>query len=522
MKKILVTCFLLWGCLSLTAQNKVEQAKAVIAKIMPEFIDNLNYINADSDEQMEPEDIQATYGGDYLNINKSKYNNLTHWIQSYYKYQMGRRLLNHRIEVNKTSIEKVNNDKADLRYKFNATLRRESADTSQDFMLRDEEVSFVVIADKAVGITILEIGGNWNVNTIRPHYEWEYTLSVSDEDVYFSEYGGEETIKIESHAQQLKKYGGLKTLKVGEPKKVEFKVKSDSYLKPVTSGNNIAVSTRRNYGEMTRQYTLNVTQVPLDNKVYAHTVVTNGPQTRIISIRQGAKSRAGFFDFDGMDAPSMDVKFHYGLNTTFGLSASWLLEDYRFTLGLYAAMCENRLSQVDLGGLKISSSLELEATYEEDGYQVHYKSVNPDERGYSSLVDPDGEAKHKKVYSYIMAMPGIYVNNWLHFDLGVGVARTQNTYEMAKVYRLATYEYTPLSDGLPTKETQYVPERTENSFLYRDYEKYRFAFRPGINFLIPLDKHDGKYLTLGGGYTFVVGDRDAHNIDFSIGYGFQF
>ena len=166
MKKALLTFLLALVWLPLMAQKNIEQYKALIINEIANFISNLDYINATGDDQLDPEDTQATYGGDYLMFNGRKYNNLADWIKTYYQRQLGHYEVNHCLEVNKPTIHKYSKDSDDMRYTFKARLSRESADSSQDVIFEDKDVSFIVTADLNKGISVVSIDGPWDVKAI--------------------------------------------------------------------------------------------------------------------------------------------------------------------------------------------------------------------------------------------------------------------------------------------------------------------------------------------------------------------
>jgi len=542
---MLVVCLI---CINMFAQKNIEQAKMIIEKEMVSFRSVLDYMNSmDEEERYDTNDINFSFGGDYFEYNGKNYENLGIWLNNFYLKELKNHMLTHFIVVDNTSVVKLSDNPVDLRYRFNATLNRKNESSTDDFKLKEEKVSFVVMVEKERGIRILGIDGQWEINPIRPQYVWDYSLATSKDIVYIGENGGDDIISITSTAQQKKKYGDLEISNIGNPVPVEFIVKPEGNLTYKKNNDTISLKLNRNYSKDRKEYAITVEQQPVNINTGYFVNKNKGPYYKTINISQSGITRPisiweKIIYFDEYDAPNMDVKFHYGLNNTFGLSTTLRVsEDYRFTLGLYAAMCGNRISQIEWGDMfkstiiTNSSSISSEVSIGtniivENGVEVtveKYKETThltePDKRGYSSIVDPDGEAEHKKVYSYIMVTPGMYVNNWVHLDLGIGFSRSQDTYWMADAYVLETKEISYEKNNIPVMKTEYAANiRSGESFLYKDRANWNFAVRPGVNFLIPLDMYEESYLTIGAGYTFVPGDVDANNLDFSIGYAFQF
>lgn len=544
MKRLMMTWIGWFCCLSIMAQ-----VPAGLDKLISDELNNLSadltYMNPRvTDEKIEIKDINHSFGGEYFLYNNKDYDNFGQWLQEFYIRELGNlKDLNHDLVLDKNSIKKENDNPSDLRYRFTVTLIRTNSNTSDDFLFKDETITFLATVNKQEErIRINQIIGNWTVNPVYPHYEWMYSLNINDNQMHFDGYGGSESIRCESTAQKVKVYGDIKKVDVGPQVKVDLigEIEKGTFVdlkfQEDGSGN---VSVRRNYGKTPRYITFKIYQKPLDNTSGVGS--GNGPQTQTVTVSQTAIKVSGMkklVSFDDYNAPTMDAKFHYGLNNTFGLSANFLLADSRFTLGFYAAMCKNRISQLDLGSLFTSThtmsfggsttNIGNTVIIDQNGGEVKVENCQiqktvlaPDKRGYSNEVDPDGEAQHKKVYSYIMAMPGIHVNDWLHFDLGIGAARTQDTYEMADAYNIVVTETKYEINGVSNVQTEQEYKRSGKSFLYKDFESYHFAVRPGINFLLPVfsDEH---FLKIGAGYTFVPGDKDANQLDFSIGYAFQF
>ena len=532
----------------INAQSKSEIYEQ-ISYTMDDFISDLNNMKDEEDETgRKIQSIGFTFGSpNYFFYNGQNYNNLSNWLRRFYLGQLGDDVLMHEMTINKNSIKKESDDKVDKRYSFKATLKRDNeSNPRKDFLIKDEEVTFVVMVEEDKGVTILEMKGNWGIKRITPYYEWEYTLTIEQDSKYISPEGEEVTFKVNSFAQKNKIYEGLKKVGTGNPIRVKVSINGDD--KSMTDGGLYTYRIKRNISYDNIVHTFKVQQQGLGEEYGKGIRQGNGIQSVDVMFSQQGKSKPlppttfgeWLTDYDEYDAGDMDVKFHYGLKKTFGLSSSYRFEDSRFTLGLYLAMCKNRISQLDWNIFKYEQSqyvsvetgttnLGTTVIVDKNGESItveKYKEtvsyIKPSKRGYSEQMDPDKEAEHKKVYSYVMVKPGIYINNWIQFDLGLGVARTQNTYRMEDAWQIKVIDKTYEKNGVGQQETENVYERTGESFLYKDYEKFQLAVRPGINFLIPLDKYGEHNLTLGAGYTYVPGDTDANNLDFSLGYSFCF
>lgn len=539
MKRVILLGCCLWNCLNINAQIDIEKAKTIITKQMESFCTVLDYLNAEDEyERYDTEDANKMFGGDYLQYNNTEYNTLGKWLKNFYCAQLDNEILQHTIVVDEMSIKKESNNPKNKRYSFKAILTRETGE-GKDFKMKDVPVSFSVVLEDNNGIAIQEIKGDWKVKVVRPSYEWKYYLEVPNYHNEVAADGEKRQFSVRSWAQQMKVYEGIQTIPTERSVNVPVVVEGEKVDAEIKD-NTVSVNFRYNYSREPRYYNVTVKQ-----KKVGEEMINDGMVKKVTFTQLGQPKESWWkclTQFDEYDAPDMDVKFHYGLdNTTFGLGATYRFDDTRFTLGFYGAMSKYRISLIDWTITKVyeqNTTIVIPGTttnfgttviIDKNGNSVQVEKytekvidvIKPTKRGYSQTMDPDGEAVHKKAYSYVMAMPGFYMNDWVHFDLGLGVARTQDTYRMEDAYQINVIEKSYVKDGVSETVTENKYVRTGDSFLYKDAAKFHFAVRPGLNLQIPVSS-DEHYLKFGVGYTFVPSDKDANNLDLSVGFAFQF
>ena len=202
----------------------------------------------------------------------------------------------------------------------------------------------------------------------------------------------------------------------------------------------------------------------------------------------------------------------------------YTFDNSRLSLGALIAMnFDNFRGMESIGGLANSSYssvvISIGGTGDgvTNGYKVTTETVNPEKTNYSELMDPYNEAKHYTSRSLYLAQGGFNISQWMRFDLGLGAARAKNLYFMENAYALDIYKYEKTYSTLPDIDDVYVYRNRYKDYYYEDPAKWGFAIRPALNFQIPLGSYNDSYLSLGLGYTFVTGIKDASSLDFSIG-----
>lgn len=531
MKKwgLLLMC-ICWS-LGINAQHNMEIVKETIMDGMESFASRLDYLyTEDKKEQADIYVVNRRFGGEYFSYNGRAYKNLGDWLQKFYYLQLKEGEVNHVVTVNQKTVKKIGTVKDSRCYQFEATLTRSVA-YEEDMFIADEPVTIEVEVDVNGGVRILGIKGNWAIKRIAPEYRWVYELEVNNVPSNIDKLGGKYIADVISKARLLKSYGGQKESYVDEVNVQAYYIDENDKEYKVKDGKYDLYFTK-NYYSYGKTHNVRFRQEIVAKGKDFYVSQGNYPQTFEKNVYQekGPKN-IEIFDFDEYDAPYMEANFHYGLKNTFGLSIAGPFDDSRFTLGLYTAMCKNRISQLPkivteyyYNRVGMTTNLGTTVIVDGNGQSIQVEEctekiidiIYPSKRHYSNELDPDGEAKYKKAYSYTMAVAGMFVNNWWHLDLGLGVARTQDTYEMDNAYMMEVIEKTYTLNGVTKTETERRLERMGFSFLYKDYAKYHFAMRPSMNFYIPLaDK--SVFLKLGVGYTYVPTDTDADNVDFSIG-----
>lgn len=518
MKKSFISIVVTMCCISAHSQNEYEIKKSIENSLM-NFFSLLSFIN-DDEEPTNPSTIASDFRGEhYFRLNGTE-TTLENFLSSYSRSDLRNNFVNHTLQVSTNNIKKTSNTASDRRWNVKAKLLRENA-SGEDYFIKDEDVTFTVRwngFDKEV--SILDLNFSTPLKIVRPVTNREYKFEIDRRNSTLSVpyTGGDWKIAIQSWYRDVKSYPGIdgKTT-VGDYYLSPYTYQSQNNLK-ITENKNpqyLSGNLRGNYSKQPRNYTINLTQ-------------TNTGKTLNETITVGIKSTHSVFDFDSDGYHQIELL--YSLKYNFGLSYMYTFEDSRFSIGLLAAMNFDKFRGMkNFGGLLVSSyaSVTIDPTGETgdgttNGYKVTTETINPDKTNYSELLDPENEAKHYTSRSLYLAQAGFNISQWMRFDVGLGAARARNLYFMNNAYALDIYRYEKTSDNLPDIDDTYVYRNKYKDYYYKDPAKWGFAVRPALNFQIPLDSYDESYLTLGTGYTFVSGIKDASSLDFSIGIRWEY
>ena len=88
-------------------------------------------------------------------------------------------------------------------------------------------------------------------------------------------------------------------------------------------------------------------------------------------------------------------------------------------------------------------------------------------------------------------------------------------------YGVDKFTFVKTNSSLPDVEPYYYYSIAVKDWDYKDKNKWGFAIRPSLNFMIPLDKYYELCLPIGIGYTYVTNNNSISSIDFSIGVSFS-
>ncbi len=235
-------------------------------------------------------------------------------------------------------------------------------------------------------------------------------------------------------------------------------------------------------------------------------------------IIQQSKRTPKFFDFDlSLWSSVPDVRFQYSPKYDVGISFMVTPEEWRVGFGFM--MMANGAFWRNFDREKASGREYKKTTYTSNGQTItrenHYYS---DVSEYSEIIDPYNEVKNYIRRSGFMAQVGVFLNNWVRFDVGAGLVMGQCVHYMKDAYNYTTTTYTPSGTSTPER-VEYEYEKAGVSYSYREPENLYFAARAGIDFFIPICKNGS--ILLGSGYIFVPNNKSHNAFDFSIGYSWH-
>ncbi len=508
---IFIFVFVFICCSHAYSQNEYEIRKGIQGSL-ENFMSRITFLN-DDEEPIQASTIASDFGGgNYFRVNGSE-TNLESFLKTYSRSVLRQMYVNHSLFFTTKSISKTSSNSSDKRWTVKAKLTRENA-TNEDYLIKDEDITFVVRwngIDKEV--SILEMSFSTPLQIVRPVTKREYIFEIDKNSSALSlpYTGGDWKLSIRSWFRDVKSYPGIEgktTL-------------GDYYLSPYTfnSPYNLKVTVNENPQFLSGNLRGNYTKFPQSYNIRLTQTKTGKTIDQTITVK--TKPRSGPFDYD-FEGSQIDV--FYSLKYNFGLSYMYSFGDSRFTLGLLAAMNFDKfrgMKNLDLATSSYSSVV-IDVTGETgdgttNGYKVTTETINPEKTNYSEQLDPYNEAKHYTSRSLYLVQGGFNVTQWARFDLGFGAARARDLFFMKNAYALDIYKYEKTSSTLPDIDNVYVYRNKYKDYYFKDPAKWGFAIRPALDFNIPLDSYSDTFLSMGVGYTFVMGVKDANSLDFSVG-----
>lgn len=518
MSKRLLTIFVFLISNICYSQN-IHETQQNIKSSVEAFFSYISGIN-DPVEQFPINTIVDIYGsrGNYFYYNEQS-TSLQNFLRSYIENQLKTRLITH--ELSNLQISKVNDSTNDKRYKVEGILKRYSA-TGEDIVIKDENLSMVILWDNQC--SILEINLTPSLKITHPKTKYEYTLEVdrSHSQNYISYAGGNWNLSINSSRQTIKEYEGYPRMTAiikKEPWEYEI---SSCDIKHKRNGNTIEGELGPNISKDRRTYSINLIQK------------TSGKTTTAF-IEQSAKNKITFADlFSVWDIPIHNFSIGYSLKYQMGISYMYSFEDTRFSLGALMHVNFNSFKNWNLDSYLYNNSSSSTTiiingevissdsyTYESNGYEVTVNKVKPSKE-YSPLFDPHNTAHAYTSRSLYMFQSGIYLNDWIRLEFGLGAAAYKNKIHVDDVYKYELYSYKPLTQDCTPIDDIYSFSWYESNYIFSGKYKWNFALRTGVNCCIPLDHFDEYYLNVGIGYVIVPNEKSCNSLDFQLGFGWYF
>lgn len=492
------------------SQNEYEIKKS-IENSLNNFFSLLSFIN-DDEEPIHPNTIASAFKGEHYFRLNGKETDFEAFLSNYSKSVLKNIYVNHTLKLNDRSIKKLSDDPSDRRWKVSGMLLRENA-TEEDYLITDENISFVVRFNEIDrDVNILEINFSTPLNIVRPQNrrEYKFELDSKNSKLIVPSVGGEWRIALVSKYRDVKYYPGISGREdVGQYYPAPFTFEAPYYLKVTANEASpfLRGELKGNSSRESRNYTITFHQ----NK---------STLSLPIQITQKGKDRNIFFDFD--DSYSyFQFDVLYSLIYDLGLSGLYTFCDSRFSLGLLFETNFDSFRALNLDfqaseSLNTSISTGGQTSDITNGYKKTSHTDDPSSTSYSSLMDPFNEAIHYTKKSVILLQSGIAINQWMSFNIGIGGARARGLHFMKTAYARTVYSYEKQNASLPDIPSEVVYTNRYKDYYYKDPEKWGFAVRPALNFHIPLN--DDLDLSLGAGYIFVNGLKDANSLDFSLGF----
>ena len=486
--------------------------KQTIKQSLDEFIASISIIN-DPYEEVSPELIASSFmNGTYFRFNANDVKPAV-FLQNYCHEQLGRNIITHDLKFTDQQITEQNDT-----WEVKAILKRASGG-NEDFRVADTPISFRVRYNGDGNyVTILEINFNPALNIIRPQWKDEYVFDVtSPRRLRWNE--TKWSIAVDSKMRKAKYYG--RDMAETEPYyPVPYTVEPD-FKQVEHSDNQITVPIRSNTTRKEKEHLITITQKKLDGSTANEQVY----------VRQEAKPTV--FVFDEYSAPMHQIDVIYSLKYNLGLSYMLTIPSSRIAVGAAVASNFNSFrglfkknnKQTQNTDISINTNINIgnNISSESEITNGYKKKVETIEQGdYSPLYDPYDDAEHYTSRSYFLAQGGVYILQWLRFDVGLGAARARDIHYMKDRFDITKYSYEPIDSDLPPIKDVYQYQRTGMDHYYRDKVKWSFAVRPAINGQIPLGGWNENFITVGVGYLFAPNLDKGNSVDFTLGYGINF
>lgn len=497
------TLFIIVFCVCIPAFVLAQDAtiQSNIRMSLSKFFEEIDAVNV-PEEHVKGADIAFQFlGGNYFKFNNIDYHPVS-FIETYCKNYLNSRIINHTIENLKFKSEGYGC------FKVVGNLKRSAGDEN-DYIIKDSSVEFLIRYNSdGENVTILSMNFSPNLDIIYPKWSDEYVFKTEGL-TNFSHTEGSQTLFVDSKVRRVKSYDG-EVAERGEYVPVEYRFEGSRGLKIKQLDNNkLEISVNSNKYRRDLEYQLAISQVRSKENIVKKT----------INIRQSGKP--SFFDFDDRWAPKYQLEVIYSLKYDLGLNFMFTIPYSRFAIGGVVATNFNSYRGLFQRFENDSSNGSSEkSSYITNGYRKTIETYTGTSAN-SNLVDPYNEVEDFVSRSYFLVQGGVYICQWLRFDLGLGVTRTQDVHYMKNTYDIIKYSYEPMSADLPNIDDIYRYIRTDTDRYYRDANRWDFAIRPALNGQIPIGYSDN-FITLSVGYLYTPFIHDFSSFDFSLGYGINF
>lgn len=495
-----------------TIKNNIEES-------LKEFVTVIGDLNDPETLETYEGISRQFYGTNYFKFNGSDMSPIE-FMKTYTKVYLESRIINHNLRIQK--IEQLDN----VSWSVTGLLQRMSGDMG-DFRIKDTDIRMIVRYDKdREEVKILSINFSPTLYIEKPKWEIEYSFTVTPLYTNIPPNGGDWKVTILSQARNIKSYDDGVPIEYSEFYNVPFRIKTEASLQIDTtdiSNGNIKGRINKNYTKDYISRSFFVEQLRTESNIDSKkvTISQNPIESKFSSFLYDL-----FYFYDG-DAPKHQVSVLYGLKYDMGMSYMYSIPDSRFSVGTIVTSNFDSFKGLDLFITNKTESFimdygnsdsELDIT---NGYLITKNVYFPNNSSYSSKMDPKNEAKHLESKSFFLLQGGVYLCNWIRFDVGMGCGRFQKKYYMKNAYNVTEYSYVPQSDNLPTIDNVYKYSKSGKEWYYKDKIKCHFALRYSVNGIVPIDWTEENFLTIGVGYMHIPNNKENSSFDFSIGYAWR-
>ena len=520
MKRLIISILLLFGgCYGSFAQE--TSVKQHIKESLSEFMAAISGVNDSESKENVNSIVKEFTTSNYFQFNSEDVDAVSFFNKYCSEYLQGK-IISHHVEGVELRLED------NMCWSISCILVRERADGVQSH-IRDTNLQLLVRCSSIKEpIKILSMSFYPQITMKQETHDKEYVFKILESEGLRQDYRGRRwNLSVDSRVRDVHKLDG-KIYKLGEYYRIPFKVSANVKVDTTKIGEGIISGyLPQNNTRFDKRYNLKLSQV-------------GSSQECMRTIYQ--EKKPSFFDFDSDDAAMHQVDVIYSLKYNVGLSYMITIPDSRFSVGAaiasnfnsFRGLAQGKSSEpikieannnvnvdINIGGGDASVSVGTSDDYSSDitnGYRKSVVEYKAKDSQYSSIMDPDNLAEHFKSRSYFLAQGGVYLCQWVRFDLGLGAARCQDVHYMKEAYDVTKYSYEAIEDNLTQIDDVYVYKRAGCNY-FRDKTKWSFAIRPAINAQIPLSY--SAYLTLGVGYLYTPTLFKSSSVDFSIGFGWN-
>lgn len=261
------------------------------------------------------------------------------------------------------------------------------------------------------------------------------------------------------------------------------------------------------------------------NSYFTDIVLKVGDNNKKFSLE---KRIGEFWKWDSYEKTN-SLSYHYSPQYQIGLSYMYRPENSRFSFGAILSASTGWFKGIKTTDTKVFASTGISTTITVDngsGQLVKYLQTTtstgktPDR--YSEKIDPDQEAKKYDANAMILANVGFNPCNGITIEAGIGTAYHQDRYHLPFAVQQTKTIMTDLNTGEIVGKPTYQYERTDGSEWIKQKAKWSPALRLGAKTLIPLDGWDQYFLSIGGGYTFLLTHSKYSSWDTNIGIVWEF